>query len=84
MFDQIASEVRALVDAKIDYDQFYETTKYHLIFLINRGIFHISPSDYLTDKMLQRFQLAADMAILMIDKLEEKWGSILRMLRSII
>ncbi|RND60758.1 hypothetical protein FAM18124_02615 [Lacticaseibacillus paracasei] len=27
MFDQIASEVRALVDAKIDYDQFYETTK---------------------------------------------------------
>lgn len=74
MFDQIASEVRALVDAKIDYDQFYETTKYHLIFLINRGIFHISPSDYLTDKMLQRFQLAADMAILMIDKLEEKMG----------
>lgn len=74
IFDQIAWDARALIDAKIDYDQFYSTIKYHLIFLINRGIFHISPSDYLTDRMLQRFQLAADLSILMIDKLEEKLG----------
>lgn len=74
IFDRIAADIRTLVDAKIDYDQFYQTTKYHLIFLINRGIFHISPSDYLTDKMLQRFQLAADMAMVMIDKLEEILG----------
>ncbi|ARY92723.1 MULTISPECIES: HTH domain-containing protein [Lacticaseibacillus] len=74
IFDQVADEIRNLVDAKIDYEQFYQATKYHLIFLINRGIFHISPSDYLTNKMLQRFQLAADMAMVMIDKLEEILG----------
>jgi transcriptional antiterminator/mannitol/fructose-specific phosphotransferase system IIA component (Ntr-type) len=72
MFMAIAGEIQQQVETRIDYDRFYRQIQYHLIFLINRGIFHVSPSDYVTDKMLQRFQLAADLAGLMVQKLSDK------------
>lgn len=69
LFKQIVVDMQNLVATRIDYDVFYQQIKYHLVFLIQRAVFHISPSDYMTDKMIQRFQLAADLAILFVEKL---------------
>lgn len=71
LFNHIAVEVQDLVATKIDYNLFYQQIRYHLVFLIQRAIFHISPSDYMTDKMLQRFQLAADLAMILVEKLSK-------------
>ncbi|AEB07633.1 transcriptional antiterminator, BglG [Coriobacterium glomerans PW2] len=72
LFDEVSQSLNALINTRIDYDQFYDSIKYHLIFLINRAVFHVAPSDFLRDQMLEKFQLAADLAASFSKALEDR------------
>ena len=59
-------------DIALDFKHIYEQIKYHLLFLINRSLFHFKVPTILPDNVVDQYPLANDLAVLTIHVLEKK------------
>ncbi|MFD1420214.1 BglG family transcription antiterminator [Lactiplantibacillus songbeiensis] len=68
LFAKVAKSARLTI--QFDFDHFYQQIKTHLLFLINRAIFHVSSTALLPENVAEQYPVANDLAVLTVKTLE--------------
>lgn len=72
VFDEMMNEVRNNFITELDDDELFENLKYHLMFMLNRVIFHIELFDLFMDEIQLKYPFSYELAKVAISVIETK------------
>ncbi|MBV7390658.1 BglG family transcription antiterminator [Enterococcus alishanensis] len=72
IFQEMMHKIQQVMIVDLDLKQMYENVKQHLLFLINRLVFHIQPTDIFQDEIEKNYPFAYQLASIGIGVLEKQ------------
>ena len=58
----IFPKIKAHLDVQLDFQRLLTELQYHLLFLINRAVFHVETENFISNDMLNKYPVAAELA----------------------
>ncbi|MCL1995483.1 MAG: PRD domain-containing protein [Defluviitaleaceae bacterium] len=74
IYEKIINEIHCKLIIDFDEHSFFQSVKYHLMFLMNRAIFYVESVDLLSDGIQRKYPLAFELAKVSIGVLEKELG----------
>lgn len=62
LFDNVEIKVKSEIDSRLEFDHVFEQIKYHLLFMLNRVIFHVQTDNLLSNEAVGKYPIALELA----------------------
>lgn len=72
LFDDMIKEIRANFILELDDNQLFEEIKYHLMFMVNRLVFHIEPFNLFYDEIEKKYPFSYELAKMAANVIESR------------
>ncbi|BDR58213.1 BglG family transcription antiterminator [Xylocopilactobacillus apicola] len=63
IFSQVIKNINKSIGVPLDFSRMFEQIKYHLVFLIERSLYHVRVEDVISNEVVDKYPVAQELAI---------------------